>query len=95
LAKQSEFYRGLAPLTHNPDIPSLITNPQHVITPASANAVPARSSGSKSWQQYFADLEKQNLERVKVESAKDCERRLNRERQPPTRSARVIEWLSL
>ena len=93
LAKQSEFYRGLAPLTDNPGIPSLFTDPQHAITLASATAAPARSSGSKSWQEYFADLEKENLERAKVESAKDRERRLNRERQPPTRSAKVIEWV--
>jgi hypothetical protein len=93
LAQQNEFYRGLRPLTDNLGIPSLFTNPQHAIMPASANTAPARSSGSKPWQEYFADLEKENLERAKVESARDHERRLDRERQPPTWSARVIEWV--
>lgn len=93
LAKQSEFYRGLAPLTDNPGVPFLTTDPQHAITLVPGTAALARSSGSKSWQQYFADLEKENFERAKVESARDRERRRNRERQPPTRSARVIEWV--
>jgi hypothetical protein len=71
----------------------LFTNLQHAITLASANAAPARSYGSKSWQQYFVDLEKENLEQAKVESPRDRERRLNCERQPPTQNARVIEWV--
>jgi hypothetical protein len=42
--------------------------------PTSANTAPARLSGSKPWQEYLADLEKENLERAKVESARDHER---------------------
>jgi hypothetical protein len=45
-----------------------------------------------TWQEFFKRREENRPHLLNLETALECERRLNREQQPPTRSAKVFVW---
>jgi hypothetical protein len=46
-----------------------------------------------SWQNFFCTRAERNTRKLTTETAGEQEKRLNRARNPPTRSAKVFEWL--
>ncbi|KAG6849446.1 hypothetical protein H0H93_008472 [Arthromyces matolae] len=89
----------LAPLPHQlQDISSSLRNlskeTRTLVPPSTAETskTSPASSSPPEYEIFFAKCRKRNAELLRNENAKDKQARLNRERKPPTVSAKVFEW---
>ena len=62
--------------------------------PSAPRAPPGKSPSTRpAWEEFFAERERSNALRREKETPQQREKRLNRERKPPTVSAQVFEWV--
>jgi hypothetical protein len=54
---------------------------------------PKQGGKDLTWKEFFRMREERNQKRLQFESSADLQKRCNRERDPPTISAKVFEWL--
>ncbi|KAF8063149.1 hypothetical protein FPV67DRAFT_1672188 [Lyophyllum atratum] len=68
--------------------------PSDVHGPRSGNSPPEDADPPRAYIAWFADRDERNKKRVLTETSAQRQTRLNRERQPPTTSAKVFIWES-
>ncbi len=97
---ESVYTDGIAPAIRNPtsrepaatDIISLAASARSVAPPITSAPIP-RETHLPSWKEFFASREAMNRHLETTETATDKQKRLSRERKPPTHSAKVFCWV--
>jgi hypothetical protein len=57
------------------------------------SATTSEGKTHQTWHKFFAARDERHAQKLMYESPEDCQRRLNRQRKPPTKNTKVFRWI--